>query len=88
MTLILICSFNGSLFVQHLKLAKRLKKIVDALGDLEKAGDALNTLGESYFHLCNYEKAKKWYYKSFKVCERVLHGEVVNVSLKSSLHLY
>lgn len=75
--------------MQHLKLAKRLKKIVNALGDLEKAGDALNTLGESYFHLCIYDKAKKWYHKSFKVCERVQHGEVVNVTLESSfLQLY
>ena len=88
-SLILIYSFKDSLFVQHLKLAKRLKKIVNALGDLEKAGDALNILGESYFQLCNYEKAKKWHHKSFKVCERVQHGEVVNAALKSSfLHLY
>lgn len=88
-SLILIYLFEESLFVQHLKLAKRLKKIVNALGDLEKAGDALNILGESYFQLCNYEKAKKWHYKSFKVCERVQHGEVLNVAVQSSfLHLY
>lgn len=70
--------------MQHLKLAKRLEKITNALGDVEKAVDALNTIGESYFHLCNYKEAKKWHYKSFKVCERVQHGEVVNVALESS----
>lgn len=62
--------------MQHLKLAKRLKKVVVALGDQEKLGDALDTVGESYNNLCNYEKAKKWHYKSFKVCERVHYEEV------------
>lgn len=62
--------------MQHLKLGKRLKKVVDALGDQEKLGDALDVIGESYNSLCNYEKAKKWRLKSFKVCERVHHEEV------------
>jgi len=65
--------------VQHLKLAKRLKKVVVALGDQEKLGDALDLIGESYNSLCNYEKAKKWYLKSFKVCKRVHHEEVGSV---------
>ena len=62
--------------MQHLKLAKRLKRVVNALGDQEKLGDALDVIGESYNSLCNYEKAKKWHLKSFKVCERVHHEEV------------
>lgn len=49
---------------------------MDALGDLEKMGDALDTIGESYCNLCNYEKAKKWHLKSYKVCQRVHHDEV------------
>lgn len=62
--------------MQHLKLSKRLKKVADVTGDLEKIGDASESIGESYSNLCNYEKAKKWHDKSFKVCERVHHKEV------------
>lgn len=62
--------------MQHLKLAKRLKKVVLALGDQEKLGDALDAIGESYNNLCNYKKSKKWHHKSFKVCERVHNEEV------------
>ena len=62
--------------MQHLRLGKRLKKVTNVLGDLEKIGDALDIIGESYSNLCNYEKAKKWHHRSFEVCERVRHVEV------------
>lgn len=61
---------------QHLNLAQRLETVVVALGDQEKLGDALDIIGESYSNLCDYEKAKIWHHKSFKVCERVHHVEV------------
>lgn len=74
-------AFELQYWEEHLKLAKRLKKVVDALGDLEKMGDALDTIGESYCNLCNYEKAKKWHLKSYKVCQRVHHDEGQAVAL-------
>jgi hypothetical protein len=59
-----------------LKLGKRLKKVVTFLGDMEKLGDALDLIGESYYNLRKYQKAQKWHFQSWQVCKRVKHLEV------------
>ncbi|KAH7429280.1 hypothetical protein KP509_09G039700 [Ceratopteris richardii] len=60
---------------KHLKFAKSLKSIVKELGDMEKLGDAMETVGESYYSLKKFLKAKKWILKSFDLCKRIGHLE-------------
>ncbi|KAG0561292.1 hypothetical protein KC19_9G052400 [Ceratodon purpureus] len=74
-------AFELQFWEEHLKLGKRLKKLTNILGDLEKIGDAFETIGESYQNLCDYNKAKKWYHKSLEACKRVHHKEGQAVAL-------
>eukprot|EP01018_Ginkgo_biloba_P028501 Gb_06807 [translate_table: standard] len=64
---------------KHLEFAKRNKNVVNELGDKEKLGDALLAIGESYYNLRKFDKAKKWYTKSWKVCKSIgnLEGQAI-----------
>ncbi|KAI5077372.1 hypothetical protein GOP47_0007196 [Adiantum capillus-veneris] len=66
---------------KHLKLAKTLKSVVKEMGDMEKLGDAMETVGESYYSLRRFLKAKKWILRSFDLCKRIGHIEGQSVAM-------
>ncbi|MCO5592485.1 hypothetical protein L7F22_046488 [Adiantum nelumboides] len=66
---------------KHLKLAKSLKSIVKEMGDMEKLGDAMEIVGESYYSLKKFPKAKKWILRSFDLCKRIGHLEGQSVAM-------
>jgi hypothetical protein len=49
---------------------------VKEMGDMEKLGDALEIVGESYYNLKDFTKAKKWHLRSWDLCKRIGHLEV------------
>ncbi|KAI3979599.1 hypothetical protein MKX01_013694 [Papaver californicum] len=59
----------------HLKFAKRKKKIARDLGDKEMLSDSLLAIGESYHKLRNFQKALKWYRKSWDTSKSIRNLE-------------
>lgn len=72
---------NLQAWEKHLKLAKSLKAVVKDMGDMEKLGDALETVGESYYNLRDFAKAKKWHLRSWDLCKRIGHLEGQSVAM-------
>lgn len=66
-------------FVQHRDFAKRKKKIASELCDKEKLGDSYLVIGESYQKLRNFNKALKWYTKSWETYNSIGNLEVSSV---------
>ncbi|KAI7745668.1 hypothetical protein M8C21_011533 [Ambrosia artemisiifolia] len=56
---------------KHCEFAKRKKKIASELCDKEKLGDSYLAIGESYQKLRNFNKAKKWYSKSWETYKSI-----------------
>ncbi|KAI3975689.1 hypothetical protein MKX01_023115 [Papaver californicum] len=60
----------------HLKFAKKKKIIARDLGDEEMLSDSLLVIGESYHKLRNFQKALKWYRKSWDTCKSIRNLEI------------
>ncbi|XP_076893963.1 protein TONSOKU-like, partial [Bidens hawaiensis] len=56
---------------KHCEFAKRKKKIANELCDRERLGDSYLVIGESYQKLRNFNKAKKWYTKSWETYKSI-----------------
>ncbi|XP_076941342.1 protein TONSOKU-like [Bidens hawaiensis] len=56
---------------KHCEFAKRKKKIANELCDKERLGDSYLVIGESYQKLRNFNKAKKWYTKSWETYKSI-----------------
>ncbi|KAK9073265.1 hypothetical protein SSX86_007589 [Deinandra increscens subsp. villosa] len=56
---------------KHCEFAKKKKKIASELCDKEKLGDSYLVIGESYQKLRNFNKAKKWYSKSWETYKSI-----------------
>ncbi|ERN16061.1 protein TONSOKU [Amborella trichopoda] len=56
---------------KHREFAKKKKKVASELGDKEKLGDAFLVIGEAYQNLRNFDKAHKWYKKSWNVYKSI-----------------
>ncbi|KAH9625679.1 hypothetical protein KSS87_022714, partial [Heliosperma pusillum] len=63
----------------HLEFAKIKKRIASELCDKEKLGDSFMVVGESYQHLRNFQKARKWYTKSWDTYTMIcnLEGQAI-----------
>ncbi|XP_026420817.1 protein TONSOKU-like isoform X2 [Papaver somniferum] len=60
---------------KHLDFAKKKKKIARDLGDKEMLSDSLLAIGESYHKLRNFQKALKWYRKSWDTSKSIRNLE-------------
>ncbi|KAK1427245.1 hypothetical protein QVD17_15928 [Tagetes erecta] len=60
-----------SAWKKHCEFAKKKKKIASELCDKEKLGDSYLAIGESYQKLRNFNKAKKWYSKSWETYKSI-----------------
>ncbi|KAI3762706.1 hypothetical protein L1987_53147 [Smallanthus sonchifolius] len=56
---------------KHCEFAKKKKKIASELFDKEKLGDSYLVIGESYQKLRNFNKATKWYTKSWETYKSI-----------------
>ncbi|ONK61173.1 uncharacterized protein A4U43_C08F26980 [Asparagus officinalis] len=65
---------------KHLEFAKRKKKVASELCDKDKLSDSLLAIGESYQKLRNFNKARKWYMKSWNICRSIgnLEGQATS----------
>lgn len=72
-------AINIEAWPKHLEFAKRSKNIVKELVDKEKLSDALLEIGEAYYNLCKYDKAKKWFTKSWIVSKSIgnIEGQAI-----------
>ncbi|KAF5186739.1 Tonsoku-like protein [Thalictrum thalictroides] len=66
-------------WLKHLDFAKRKKKVANELCDKEKLSDSFLVIGESYQKLRKFEKAFKWYSKSWKLYKSIgnLEGQAL-----------
>ena len=71
--------------VQHREFAKRKKRIANELYDKEKLSDSFLVIGESYQKLRNFDKALKWYRKSWETYKSINNFEVSLVSMLCSI---
>ncbi|PWA86432.1 hypothetical protein CTI12_AA062960 [Artemisia annua] len=64
---------------KHCEFAKKKKKIASELCDQEKLGDSYLVIGEAYQKLRNFNKANKWYHKSWETykCIGNLEGQAL-----------
>jgi tetratricopeptide (TPR) repeat protein len=65
--------------LQHKEFSKAKKRVTIELCDKEKQSDALLSIGESYQKLRNFNKALKWYTKSWDIYQSI-------GNLEASLH--
>ncbi|KAL7616590.1 hypothetical protein Lser_V15G04283 [Lactuca serriola] len=56
---------------KHCEFAKKKKKVANELCDKEKLGDSYLVIGESYQKLRNFNKAQKWYSKSWETYKSI-----------------
>ncbi|KAI3735773.1 hypothetical protein L6452_15286 [Arctium lappa] len=56
---------------KHCEFAKKKKKVASELCDKEKLGDSYLVIGESYQKLRNFNKAQKWYSKSWETYKSI-----------------
>ncbi|RVW32723.1 Protein TONSOKU [Vitis vinifera] len=63
----------------HREFAKRKKRIANELCDKEKLSDSFLVIGESYQKLRNFDKALKWYTKSWETYKSInnLEGQAL-----------
>ncbi|GKC30940.1 protein TONSOKU [Tanacetum coccineum] len=68
-----------SAWKKHCEFAKKKKKIASELCDQEKLGDSYLVIGEAYQKLRNFNKANKWYHKSWETykCIGNLEGQAL-----------
>ncbi|KAA8531034.1 hypothetical protein F0562_005743 [Nyssa sinensis] len=66
-------------WLKHREFAKRKKRIASELCDKEKLGDTFLVIGESYQKLRNFNKALKWYLKSWETYKSIgnLEGQAL-----------
>uniref|UniRef100_A0A5B6ZRH6 Protein TONSOKU n=1 Tax=Davidia involucrata TaxID=16924 RepID=A0A5B6ZRH6_DAVIN len=66
-------------WLKHREFAKRKKRIASELCDKEKLGDTFLVIGESYQKLRNFNKAFKWYTKSWETYKSIgnLEGQAL-----------
>ncbi|KAM7523540.1 hypothetical protein LguiA_013442 [Lonicera macranthoides] len=66
-------------WLKHRDFAKRKKKIASEICDKEKLGDSYLVIGESYQKLRNFNKALKWYTKSWETYNSIgnLEGQAL-----------
>ncbi|KAK9678734.1 hypothetical protein RND81_11G230100 [Saponaria officinalis] len=66
-------------WTKHLEFAKIKKRIASELCDKEKLGDSFVVVGESYQHLRNFAKARKWYNKGWDTFVKIhsLEGQAI-----------
>ncbi|KAL9245674.1 hypothetical protein vseg_019298 [Gypsophila vaccaria] len=75
-------------WTKHLEFAKIKKRIASELCDKEKLGDSYVVVGESYQHLRNFPKARKWYNKGWDTYTKInnLEGQaIVKINLGNIL---
>ncbi|KAI3427482.1 uncharacterized protein J3R85_009533 [Psidium guajava] len=58
-------------WLKHLEFAKRKKRIASELCDKEKLSDSYLVIGESYQKLRKFNKALKWYNKSWEIYKSI-----------------
>ncbi|XP_048140158.1 protein TONSOKU isoform X2 [Rhodamnia argentea] len=58
-------------WLKHLEFAKRKKRIASELCDKEKLSDSYLVIGESYQKLRKFDKALKWYNKSWEIYKSI-----------------
>ena len=63
-------------FVQYCEFAKERKKVANDLCDRQRLGDSYLDVGESYQKLRKFNKAIKWYEKSWKMYKTIGNLEV------------
>ncbi|KAK9272896.1 hypothetical protein L1049_003275 [Liquidambar formosana] len=72
---------SGMIFAwqKHREFAKRKKRIASELCDKEKLGDSFLVIGESYQKLRIFNKALKWYMKSWEIYKSIgnLEGQAL-----------
>ncbi|XP_024992039.1 protein TONSOKU [Cynara cardunculus var. scolymus] len=56
---------------KHCEFAKKKKKVASELCDKEKLGDSYLVIGESYQKLRNFNKAQKWYSRSWETYKSI-----------------
>ncbi|XP_021728098.1 protein TONSOKU-like isoform X2 [Chenopodium quinoa] len=68
-----------SAWEKHREFAKKKKKIASELSDKEKLADSYLVVGESYEKLRNFQKARKWYTKSWGIYKVIgnLEGQAI-----------
>ncbi|XP_071741146.1 protein TONSOKU-like [Rutidosis leptorrhynchoides] len=68
-----------SAWTKHCEFAKKKKKVSSELCDKEKLGDSYLFIGESYHKLRNFDKANKWYSKSWDTYKSIgnLEGQAL-----------
>ncbi|KAI4982503.1 hypothetical protein ZWY2020_022995 [Hordeum vulgare] len=68
-----------SAWLKHKDFSKGKKRVTNELRDKEKQSDALLSIGESYQKLRNFNKARKWYMKSWKMYRSIgnLEGQAL-----------
>ncbi|XP_034683390.1 protein TONSOKU [Vitis riparia] len=66
-------------WLKHREFAKRKKRIANELCDKEKLSDSFLVIGESYQKLRNFDKALKWYTKSWETYKSInnLEGQAL-----------
>ncbi|GFY91241.1 tetratricopeptide repeat (TPR)-containing protein [Actinidia rufa] len=66
-------------WLKHREFAKRKKRVAIELCDKEKLGDSFLVIGESYQRLRNFNKALKWYTKSWEAYKSIgnLEGQAL-----------
>ncbi|CAK9161227.1 unnamed protein product [Ilex paraguariensis] len=66
-------------WLKHREFAKRKKRIASELCDKEKLSDSFLVIGESYQKLRNFNKALKWYTKSWETYKSIgnLEGQAL-----------
>ncbi|GLJ52447.1 hypothetical protein SUGI_1115540 [Cryptomeria japonica] len=72
-------AINIEAWPKYLEYAKKAKNVVKGLRDMEKLSDAFLDIGEAYYNLRKFDKAKKWYMKSWKASKAIhnLEGQAV-----------
>ncbi|XP_058073084.1 protein TONSOKU isoform X2 [Magnolia sinica] len=67
-------------WTKHREFAKRKKRVTTELCDKEKLGDSFLAIGESYQKLRKFDKAHKWYMKSWNAYESIgnLEGQALS----------